>query len=164
MNGHAEANVASGTEGYDTPKRERVLFDAELAALWAVTAEPTDFNLIVRLMLWTGCRRSEIGSLRWSEIVDGELRIPGSRTEKHRPLMLPMPHQMRAALEALRRRLGREHLFGHGPHGFQAWSQSKRRLDARLGFDETFDLHDLRRSVETRMAEFGSQRTCRPRS
>jgi integrase len=154
-NGHVEANTAAGTEGYDTPKRERVLYDAELAALWGATAEPTDFHLIIRIMLWTGCRRSEVGSLRWSEVVNGELRIPGSRTKNHRPLTLPMPCQMRRALDAWPRRLGRDHLFGSGPNGFQAWSQSKARLDARLGLDEDWDLHDLRRSVETRMAGLG---------
>jgi integrase len=154
-NGHVEANVAAGTEGYDTPTRERVLYDAELAALWAATAEPTDFNLIVRLCLWTGCRRAEAGGMRWSELVDGVWIIPGSRTKNHRTLALPMPRQMRQAIEAWPRRLGRDHLFGQGRNGFQAWSQSKARLDARLGFDEDWDLHDIRRSVETRMAGLG---------
>ena len=46
-------------------------------------------------------------------------------------------------------------MFGRGPTGFQAWSQSKRRLDIRLGFNQSWDLHDLRRTVETRMAELG---------
>jgi integrase len=146
------SNPVLGTEGYATPKRERVLHDAELAALWAATAEPTDFNLIVRIMLWTGCRRAEAGSMRWSELVDGEWVVPGNRTKNHRPLALPMPRQMREALEAWPRRLGRDQLFGHGDNGFQGWSRVKERIDAKLGFAQPWDLHDIRRTVETRMA------------
>ncbi len=36
-NGHLEANVVTGTEGYDVAKRSRVLTDGEIAALWAAT-------------------------------------------------------------------------------------------------------------------------------
>jgi integrase len=154
-NGKAENNPFVGTEGYDTPKRERVLTDAELAALWAATAEPGDFHLILRVMLGTGCRRAEAGGMRWSELAGGIWTVPGSRVKNHRTLALPLPRQMRPALEAWPRRLGRDHLFGQGDNGFQAWSQSKRRLDARLGFARDWDLHDIRRSIETRMAGLG---------
>ena len=93
-------NPFTGTESYETVKRSRVLKDGEqLAELWAATEEPRDFNLIVRLCLWTGCRRSEAGGLRWSEVVDGVWLIPGTRTKNHRPLALPLPRQALAALE-----------------------------------------------------------------
>jgi integrase len=147
------SNPVLGTEGYDTPKRMRVLHEAELAALWAATSEPTDYHLIIRVMLWTGCRRAEAGSMRWAELVDGEWVVPDSRTKNHRPLALPLPRQMREVLEAWPRRLGRDHLFGNGGNGFQGWSQAKARLDAKLGFAQPWDLHDIRRTVETRMAK-----------
>lgn len=153
--GVVEHNPFSGTEGYDTPKAERTLRDAELAALWATTAEPTDYHMILRILHWTGCRRQEAGGMRWSELSEGIWTVPASRTKNDRPLVLPMPRQLREAVEAWPRRLSRDHLFGSGPHGFQGWSQSKRRLDARLGFDQPWRLHDIRRSVETRMAGLG---------
>ena len=153
--GYVEANVVTGTEGYSTPKGERVLTDAELRALHAATEEPDDFGMITRVCLWTGCRRSEAGGMRDSELVDGEWRIPGTRTKNHRPLVLPMSRQMREALDAWPRRPGRDLLFGHGPNGFQGWSACKARLDARLGFDQAWDLHDLRRTVQTRLAGLG---------
>ena len=154
-NDKVDANVVTGTEGYETAKRERVLLDGELAVLWSATQGDHDLNLIVRLMLWTGCRRAEAGGMRWSELVDDIWTVPGSRTKNHRALMLPLPPQALALLDARSRLVGRDFVFGRGPTGFQAWSQSKRRLDARLGFARSWDLHDIRRTVETRMAALG---------
>lgn len=154
-NDFADANFVLGTEGYDVAKRNRVLNDGELAALWAATEERHDFNLIIRMMLWTGCRRSEAGGMRWSELEDGVWTVDGSRIKNHRLLVLPLAPQALAALDDWHRFVGRDLVFGRGPAGFQAWSQSKARLDARLGFNRSWDLHDLRRSVETRLAGLG---------
>jgi integrase len=153
-NGHAEANVVTGTEGYATPKRSRVLNDAELRALWAATAEPTDFNMIVRLCLWTGTRRSEPGCMAGSELDGGTWTVPGSRTKNGRSLALPLPRQAVHALAVWLRVEGRDLLFGRGSKGFQGWSASKKRLDAASGVRD-WDLHDLRRTVETRLAGLG---------
>jgi integrase len=156
--GHLELNPVTGTEGYDVSKGKRVLTDGELAALWAATEAPHDFNLIIRLCLWTGCRRSEAGSMAWSELRDGVWLIPGTRVKNHRPLALPLPRQALAELSQWPRVLGKDTVFGRGANGFQAWSQSKSRLDARLGFREDWDLHDVRRSVQTRLRGLGVDR------
>jgi integrase len=153
-NGHAEVNPVTGTESYSTPKRSRVLNDAELRALWAATAEPSDFSLIVRLCLWTGCRRSEAGGMAWSELDGGLWAIPGQRTKNGRPLVLPLPRQAVEALGDLLRTDGREPLFGRGAGGFEGWSDAKERLDAKIKLTP-WTLHDTRRTVETRMAGLG---------
>jgi integrase len=150
-NGHVEANVVTGTEGYATPKREHVLSDAELRGIWTATEEPTAFNMIVRLCIWTGTRRSEPGSMAGSELDGGTWTVPGSRTKNGRPLTLPLPRQTVDALAAWPRVEGRDLLFGRGSKGFQSWSASKKRLDAASGVRD-WDLHDLRRTVETRLA------------
>jgi integrase len=144
-----EANVVAGTEGYSTPKRSRVLSDGELRALWQATAQTGDFSLILRVMLWTGCRRGEAGGMTWGELEDGRWTVMGERTKNHRPLVLPLPRQAVAALEAWPRFFGRAHLFGRGTAGFQGWSKATAR------FSLEYDLHDLRRTVETRMAGLG---------
>lgn len=154
-NGYAEHNPFTGTEGYTVPKRSRVLTDGEIAAIWAATEEQSDFGMILRILLWTGCRRGEAGGMRWPELSDGIWTVDGSRTKNHRTLALPIPRQMRKALDAWPRGFGRDLVFGRGPRGFQGWSQSKRRLDARLGFSQSFGLHDCRRTAETRLAGLG---------
>ena len=153
-----ETNPVSRTEGFDIPKRNRVLTDGELAALWAATEDPHDFNMIVRICLWTGCRRGEAGGMRWSELEDGTWTVPGERVKNHRTLVLPLPRQAVAALARWPRVLGKDTLFGRGADGFGGWFASKRRLDARLGFAQDWDLHDIRRSVQTRMIGIGVSR------
>ena len=93
--------------------------------------------------------------MRWSEIEDGSWTVPGERTKNHRPLVLPLPRQALAALQAHPRGVGRDLVFGRGPVGFQAWSKAKERLDVKLGFARPWDLHDLRRTVQTRLIGLG---------
>ena len=77
-----EFNPVTGTEGYATPARDRVLTDGELAAIWAATGDGTDFGLIIRLLLWTGARRSEVGSMGWWELADGVWTVAGEQDEE----------------------------------------------------------------------------------
>ena len=59
-------------------KRDRVLTDRELAAVWKAAEKlGWPFGPAIRLLTITAARRDEIGSLRWSEIHDGAIRTPG---------------------------------------------------------------------------------------
>jgi integrase len=48
------------------PSRDRVLSGDELAAIWNALGDD-NFGTIVKLLILTGCRREEIGGMRWSE-------------------------------------------------------------------------------------------------
>jgi integrase len=162
--GEADSSPVAGSPGYGVSKRTRVLSDPEIAALWSATEEVEEYNLIVRLCLWTGCRRSEAGGLRWSELRDGIWTIPGARTKNHRPLVLPLPHQALDAIALWPRVVGKELLFGrNSPRGFAAWSSAKKNLDQRLLFSQDFNVHDIRRTVETRLAKLGVSKDVRSR-
>src|SRR5262249_9450345 len=66
--GLTETNPVQGTAKADEGKsRERVLTQEELRQLWHALGDGT-FPDIVRLLLLTGQRRSEIGLLRWGEV------------------------------------------------------------------------------------------------
>lgn len=74
-----DANVVIGTEGYSTPKRQRVLSDGELRAVWAATADRSDVNMLARIMIWTGCRRAEAGGMSRHELdANGVWTVPAS--------------------------------------------------------------------------------------
>jgi integrase len=75
-------NPAKGIEA-----RESTLSDAELKMLWP------HLRPLFRLLLLTGCRRDELGDLRWTEVdLDtGIMTIPGSRTKTSRELILTLP-------------------------------------------------------------------------
>jgi len=67
-----------------TLKRERVLTDDELAAIWRATDGPGPFNAIVRMAILTGQRRDEVAGMTWAEVSDIAWTIPASRTKKRR--------------------------------------------------------------------------------
>jgi integrase len=73
--GLCDHNPVTGTNKQrENGPRERVLSDAELAATW-LAAPDSDYGRILQLLILTGCRRDEIGSLKWSEIDMGARAI-----------------------------------------------------------------------------------------
>jgi len=134
--GLCEANAVAATndpaEGIQP--RERVLDDSEVRAIWNA-CQDDNFGRIIRLLLLTGCRREEIGSLGWDEInLDtGVLTIPGTRTKNGRILELTLPP---LAIDILRS-VPQEgaYVFGGrrgGRGGFAAWSWCTLALNARI--------------------------------
>jgi integrase len=157
--GLCEDNPVTGTnkQGENTP-RERCLSDAEAGTVWLAAPE-NDYGRIVRLLLLTGCRRDEIGSLQWSEI-DKEARtltLPAERTKNGRPHVVPLSDPALAILGAVTRREKRENVFGSGEGGYSGWSKAKKALDKIAKVKEPWTLHDLRRTVATRMGDLGAQ-------
>lgn len=140
------------------PERDRVLDNSELRAIWNACRED-DFGHIVKLLLLTGCRRDEIGGLSWSEIDVSEARIvlPSERTKAKRAFVLPLSPMAIDVLHSCPRRDGRDFVFGQSGGSFSRWAWEKMAIDKRVA--ETGDkvapwrLHDLRRTVATRMAE-----------
>ena len=55
-------------------RRERVLTDDELRAVWRATEEPGPFNAIVRMLILTGQRREEAAGMTWDEL-DADLSV-----------------------------------------------------------------------------------------
>jgi integrase len=155
--GHAESNpVIDSATVTASPPRDRVLSDAELKAVWHACDVNTDFGRIVRLLILSGCRRGEIGGLRWSEIdMDaGAITIPGTRTKNKRAHTLPITDAMRKIIESVPRRVDRECLFGEtAAVGFTGW-KDKGEFDS--GVKDQWTLHDLRRTVATGMIKLGT--------
>ena len=117
-----------------------------------------DYGRIVRLLILTGCRRDEIGSLRWSEI-DNESRLialPGERTKNSRTHDVPLSKAAPEIIDSIPRRMNSDFVFGEGKGGFSGWSKAKAALDIQLGL-KPWRLHDLRRTASTRMADAGVQ-------
>jgi len=153
MEGLAESNPAIATRdpGDGAMARERVLDSGEIKSIWSACLDD-DFGRIVKLLLLTGCRREEIGGLRWSEInlETGIMTVSASRTKTKRALILPLPPM---ALDILRS-MPPAGEFVFGARGFRAWSYSVLALRARLAEASgqtmpDWRLHDLRRTMRT---------------
>jgi integrase len=160
--GLCETNPVDGTnKASEEQPRDRVLSDAELAAIWNADTQG-DYGNIVKLLALTAQRREEIGSLRWSELEgEGEkalIALPAERTKNNRQHDVPLSKVARSILDAVPRRGERDLIFGEGAGGFSGWSKAKAALDEVLGKTvKPWTLHDLRRTAATRMADLGVQ-------
>jgi integrase len=164
--GLVDANPVIGTNRQaDEQARDRVLADAELVAIWTACRDD-DYGRIIRLLLLTGQRRDEVGAMEKSEVDLGARKwsIPSARTKNGRGHEVPLPDLAIGILKAAIEREGREHrklIFGDADQSsFSGWSAAKVALDQRIeemsGKRPTpWRLHDLRRTLATRMADLG---------
>ena len=159
--GLVDANPVINTPDRRQPApRSRVLTDAELAAIWRACAD-TDYGRAIRLLILTGCRRQEVGSMTWTEIDRdaGTWTIPAARAKNGRQYVLPLPPAAWTIIDGTSHRRGRDFLFGdRSAKGFSDWHDGKVALDARVGDAVApWRTHDLRRTVATGMSEIGIQ-------
>jgi integrase len=156
--GICDHNPVVGTnKRAENDPRERSLSDAEAAAVW-LAAPNNDYGRILKLLLLTGCRRDEIGSLKWSEIDIDErtITLPGERTKNGKEHIVPLTDAALALITDIEHR-EREHVFGKRNGGFQGWSKSKAEFDDVIKLKDEWTLHDVRRTVRTGMGKLGIQ-------
>jgi integrase len=152
--GYVDNNPVAFTNKAEEKARERVLSDEELRTIW-LAADDSQFGAIVKLLILTGTRRSEIGGLMWSEASPTLLTLPPARTKNGREHLVPLSEPALTILGAQPKRTNpdgtpREHVFGTIVGcGYQNWSRGKVDLDARIGKALEWRLHDFRRSVST---------------
>jgi integrase len=152
--------------------RDRVLSNEELRVIWrAAELEGYPFGEIVRLLLLTGQRRLEVAGASWPEFDLGARTwiIPRERVKNNRDHLVPLSNAACGILEKMPRFVGGAFLFGLGGRtAFTGYSKGKGRLlkhiaklngreddesDSDVAVDWT--LHDIRRTVATRMGELG---------
>jgi integrase len=159
--GYCEANPVIGTVEFTTTPRERVLGDDELAAIWNACDGNSEHDRIVRLLVLTGCRRQEIGGMRWSELdsENGTWVLPSERAKNKHEHTLPLPSAAWDIINTVPHMAHRDHLFGvRAGDGFTDWGRAKRMLDAKLGDAvQQWRVHDLRRTAATKLADLGVQ-------
>ena len=151
---------ATGLAG-DEMRRERVLTDDELWAIWHAAGDDA-FGNLVRLLLLTGQRRNDWADASWSEIAhtpDGDvLTIPGARYKNKRDHKVPLSAQVVKLLKRLPRFDGCDFVLSNdGSVALGSFTRPKRRLDKASGVNG-WRLHDLRRTVRSHMPPLGVPR------
>ena len=140
------SNPCRGIRRYRRKGRERFLSDDEIRSLSAVLSERARQHpshvAAVRLLLLTGCRKSEILTLRWSDYREGRLFLRDSKTG---PRTVWLSRPARAILDRLPRS-GR--WVFPAPRGGGPWTRNWldlfwRDVRAEAGLDGV-RLHDLR--------------------
>jgi integrase len=121
------------------------------------------YNTIIQLLVLTGQRRGEVTNAAWREFdFDNAVwTIPKDRTKNRREHRVPISGTALSLLtEWKHSRLSDHHyLFptrGSDRACFTGFSRSKKRLDQLSGVS-CWTVHDLRRTVATKMAESGAQ-------
>ena len=147
---------------YKARKHERFLTDEEFRRLGRVLSEAAGEGGIslhavaaLRLLMLTGCRRSEVLGLRWTD-VDPEARVLRLADSKTGPRVVPLSPAAARVLSELPRvpdnpwvivsRKRGEHLHNIN----QPWDLIRRRADLR-----DVQLHDLRHSWASRALALG---------
>jgi integrase len=152
--GTLTANPFINLPGSPTTRRDRVLSDDELVALWRATGEPGAFNGILRMLILTGQRLTEVGGMTWAEL-SADLStwtIPACRAKNGATHIVPLSRQPQDLLRTMPR-FG-ELVFPGLRSAFSGWGKAKSALDARSGVTG-WRLHDLRRTMATGLQRLG---------
>jgi integrase len=149
-------------------KRDRVLEDDEIRRVWsAATATPYPYGELVRVLLLTGQRRDEIAAAQWSEIdLDRALlTLSAERMKAKAGHTVPLTPAVVRILRRLPRFTAGDYVFAGqtGVKPFSGFSKAKKRLDkpytdadgAVVCAIAPYTIHDLRRTVRTRLSELG---------
>ena len=177
------SNPCDGLSAYARQPRTRVLSDGELARIWqaceqhrtaringeASTETPLTrdgestgatpsppalsphFAALVQLLILTGLRRGECAHIQSDHLKGNILTLPPTLTKNGREHTLPLTD---LAMRILQKPSGSYVFPGRQNSAFNGWSKSKNALDKLSGVTG-WTLHDVRRTVATRMAEMG---------
>lgn len=140
-----------------TTERDRVLSDLEIAAVWRSTfILPAPFGAMYRMFLLTGQRRSEVATMQWHEIAGTVWTIPREKVKKDRPHAIPLSKTALATLDALPKHGPEAYVFTttDGDRPSSNFDKVKQELD-RLSRTSGWTIHDIRRTVRTKLAELG---------
>jgi integrase len=145
------ANPAKGVRLFKGEKKERFLSEAEvarlgdtLATMEAERALSATAASAVRLLMLTGCRKSEIVSLRWEwlDLERGYLRLPDSKTGAR---LVPLAASAMELLSRLPRTSGYVLPAAKGGGHYTGLQKDWERVRIRAGLPG-LRLHDLRHS------------------
>jgi integrase len=140
----------------ERPKRDRVLSDDELVAIWqAASATLPPFGNIVRLLILTGQRVAEVSGMGWAELSPdlSTWTIAASRAKNGVPHLVPLSRLAQEILRGLPR-AGEIIMPGRAEGAFNGFSKAKARLDTTSGVAD-WTLHDLRRTMATGLQRLG---------
>jgi integrase len=130
-----------------------VLSDKDLKTIWKACGDG-DYSNIIKLLILTGARADEIAAMEWTEIADGAINLPGSRTKNGRAHTIPLSEPARTIIASIERH--GIHVFGKRDSGFSGWSKAKAALDEKLGESVAlWRVHDLRRTCASGMQRLG---------
>jgi integrase len=140
-------------------KQARALDDAQIRALWAVTAPSrTDaFGTLARVALLTGMRRGECANLTTAMLKPDRISLPPTVTKNGKPHDIPITRQLAHVLAQQPAIPNPANLLfptRRTRTRIRAWTPSSRRLRKASGIPD-LRMHDLRKTCRTIMSKCG---------
>lgn len=151
--GRCDFNPVQGTRKRKEQARERLLSATELVAIW--TALPhDDYGDIIRLLMLTGQRRTQITKLTWNEVDLENRRLvwDRSRIKNNTPQEIFLARTALAILQSIPRHADCAFVFGKGKNGFGGLSRGNDALRTKLQIPH-WTPHDLRRALDTALGD-----------
>lgn len=102
-------------------KRDRRFSEEEQKILWDVldAYSNPEVGQIVKLALYTGCRRNEIISLKWSQIHENYIQLYSGNTKTRKSRKVRLEPEAMEVLNTIKRVEGRDRLFKYTAEGFK---------------------------------------------
>lgn len=155
------SNPCRGVLRFKEHPRERFLSEKEVVRLGVALREFEDDMpsavAALRLLLLTGCRKSEIRCLRWEHVKTDCIDLPDAKTGAR---TVPLGPEARAVLDAIPREPGNPWVItGHRP-GTRLGDLNRpwQRVRKCAGLDDV-RIHDLRHSFASRALALGESLT-----
>lgn len=141
--------------------RQRVLTDLEIVEFWKAASDtPYPYGPMYRMLLLTGQRRGEVAGARWSEfdLAAKIWTVPPERFKSNSVHVVPLTDDVLSLLSALPRWPSCDFLFSNdGRVAVNNFSLARKALDKALGNEPDWVVHDLRRTVRTRLSSLRVQ-------
>lgn len=142
-------------------KKDRVLSDVELGQLWKAANDNDSFSsyyssLLIILIVF-GCRSQEARLSQWKEW-DMNMwlwSVPREHSKSGEKIIRPVPVQLREFIKKLKNMKNKNDYILGKLKKPEAVSQWGRLICKRLSHNDSWTLHDLRRSFATKLNEIG---------
>jgi integrase len=143
---------------HGTTPRNRVLNDDELRQIILRAEEtPDPFGPIVKTLILTGQRRSEVGQLRQSWLFDDLIVFPEGFTKNKREHQFPVTPMVKQVLDTVSGTTDLLFPAATNPDKpFSGWAWHKSKFDEGFENVTPYTLHDLRRTFATVHARIGT--------
>jgi integrase len=136
-------------------KRDRILNDDEIRAVWARAGATGTFGAMIRFALTTAQRREKVSTLRWDDIDNGVWSVPSDDREKGTGGDLKLSDLALAVVNGQPEFDSNPFVFaGRGGVAFNGFSKAKAAFDKECKI-EPWVLHDLRRTARSLLSRAG---------
>ncbi len=160
--GRVKYNVLSGIRRQRTTRAQQIehetlgkaLSDDELRLIWVAANPGSTFGRYLRLLIATGCRRTEAALLTWKMVQEDRVTLPPLLMKAGRVHEIPITPMIREILDACPRTTS-DLVFPSPKSGgpMIGWSKLVPRFRKECGVE--FNLHDCRRTIRTGFTRLG---------